>query len=56
MTVMDEVPVTTTAECIIVLRRVLHCLDDALPLQEPEEADRFALAATYIQQVIDLLD
>lgn len=46
----------SVVECVTVLKQALHCLDEVLPRQVPEDADRFALAATYLQQVIDLLD
>lgn len=54
----DDVPlpISSAAECVSVLGRVLHCLDDVLPKTAPDYADRFALAAAYVQQVIDLLD
>ena len=53
---MDEVPLASAAECVTLLRRVLHCLDEVLPAQMPEGDDRLALAGAYIQQVVDLLD
>ena len=53
---MDEGSLTNSTECVSLLRRVLHCLDEVLPAHAPDEGDRFALAATYVQQVIDLLD
>lgn len=56
MTDMDHTPLSSANECVSLLQRVLHCLDEVLPEHVPDEADRFALAATYVQQVIDLLD
>jgi hypothetical protein len=53
---MDPLPPASVTECVDLLGRVLHCLDEVLPERMPEEADRFALAATYVQQIIDLLD
>lgn len=49
-------PLSSAAECVAMLKRVLHCLDEVLPTRAPEEGDRFAVAAVYVQQVIDLLD
>lgn len=56
MTNMGDTPLTSPADCAAALDRVLQCLDNVLPVSMPENADRFALAATYLQQVIELLD
>ena len=53
---MDDSPPASATECVTLLKRVLHCLDEVLPAQMPDEADRLALAGAYIQQVVDLLD
>ncbi len=56
MSDMDEIPLASTAECVVHLKRVLHCLDEVLPGHAPDQADQFALAGAYVQQVIDLLN
>jgi hypothetical protein len=56
MSEIDDIPPASAGECVALLKRVLHCLDEVLPTHAPDEADRFALAGAYVQQVIDLLD
>lgn len=56
MSTNDDMPPASAGECVALMKRVLHCLDEVLPAHAPGDADRFALAGAYIQQVIDLLD
>lgn len=49
-------PLQNAESCLVLLRQVMHCLDETLVQRFPDHADKLGLASAHLQHAIDLLD